>query len=90
MANKTIALRLSELTGITGLKLRLLDAGTLINTGGDTLTESTNGWFTCVITEAIDGGCTTSTWLIPLEAWRRAVAKSTSQVKQPALHCRGS
>ncbi len=53
MANKTIALRLSELTGETGLKLRLLDAGTLINPGGDTLTETTNGWFTCTVTEAV-------------------------------------
>lgn len=53
MANKTIALRLSELTGITGLKLRLLDAGTLVNTGGDTLTETSNGWFSCTVTEAV-------------------------------------
>lgn len=56
MANKTIAVQLSALKGLTGLKLRLLSAGVLINTGGTTLTETTNGWFACTIAAAITGG----------------------------------
>jgi len=57
MANKTIVVHLSSSSGQTDLSLRLYAGATIINTGGDTLTESgTSGQFSCVVTEAVTAG----------------------------------
>lgn len=55
MANKTISVFEPELSGETGMKLFVYDSlGVLVNTGGDTLTESgSTGYFTCTVTEAV-------------------------------------
>lgn len=53
-----VSVRLTASTGETGLVLRLYETdGTVINTGGDTLTEvaSSNGLFQATVTETLSG-----------------------------------
>ncbi len=65
MANKTVECSLP--TGLTGCLLKLFDRGgdTLLNTGGDTLTERTNakGKYTATVTEALAGFYTAIVYL---------------------------
>lgn len=67
MANKTVEVSGIIASGISGalLKLTAYGADTLLNTGGDTLTEATNvkGTYTCTVTEALAGWYKASVFL---------------------------
>lgn len=55
----TISVQLSLFSGETGLTLWLYNAGVLLNTGGDTLTETgSTGFFSATVAEAITSSLT--------------------------------
>ena len=52
----TITIDLPAEAGETGMTLELIAAGVLLNAGGDTLTESANGYFSATVAESPAAG----------------------------------
>jgi hypothetical protein len=88
----TVAVFMPELRGATGLTLYLRKSSdySLVNAGGDPLTESgTSGWFTCDVaeawTETLSVTIVDSNSLVPRSGWLVVGSVIVSEVLDPTI-----